>query len=457
MRVLYTPREHQTEIRNHIAYNQRCGVFAGMGTGKTVSTLTAIDELFLLGEERRPALVCAPLRVAQSTWPDEAKKWQHLREIEVSPIIGNPDERRRALRRDASVYTINYENIPWLMEELNGKFPFGTVIADEATRLKGFRLNQGTARAKALGRIAHVHPSRWINLTGTPAPNGLKDLWGQTWFLDQGQRLGRTFGAFEDRWFRLKRDGFGLEPLPFAQEQIEEKLKDLCLSITPPWAPEPIRHPVMVDLPRKARQLYDDMERRLFLEIEGWEVEAFNSASKTLKLLQLAAGAIYVDKETKEWKEVHDEKLQALESIVEEAAGMPVLVSYHFRSDLVRLQRAFPRGRVLDTKPSTIRDWNSGQIPIMFAHPQSAGHGLNLQDGGNIIVHFSHTWDLELYQQINERIGPMRQMQAGYNRPVFQYDIIARDTMDEDVIARRINKASVQDALMTALRKRGRI
>jgi SNF2 family DNA or RNA helicase len=458
----FTPREYQHAIIEHMLDNPRCAIWAGMGMGKTVSTLTVIDILELT--DPGPSLVLAPLRVASSTWPDEAKKWNHLRNIEVSPVVGTPEERRAALRRPANVFTTNYENVPWLVEHFGGKWPFRKVFPDESTKLKNFRLRQGGVRAQSLAKVAHCMVDQLKELTGTPSPNGLQDLWGQAWFLDKGVRLGRSFEAFKSRWFQSIQVGDDpratqLKPLPFAQEQIEDRMRDLCLSLDARDyfdIDEPIVNVIRVELPAKARRLYRDMEREMFLALDcGVEVEAFNAASKTIKCLQLANGAVYTDEQCSQWSDVHDVKLQALEDIVEEAAGMPVLVAYHFKSDLARLQRAFPRGRVLDKNPQTIRDWNAGKIPVLFAHPASAGHGLNLQDGGNILAFFGHWWDLEQYQQIIERIGPTRQAQAGHDRPVFIHHIVAADTVDEVVMARRESKREVQDLLLEAMKRKG--
>ena len=458
-RQVMIPRPFAPLITAHQLEHKRCAVWAGMGMGKTSSTLATLDLLFLSGEETRPAVVLAPARVAQSTWPDEAAKWEHLRHIEVQPVLGDPATRVRALRNtNANLFTINYEQLPWLVEHFKGKaWPFGTVVADESARLKSFRLRQGGARAQALAKVAHNKVSRFIELTGTPSPNGLKDLWGQAWFLDQGERLGRTWTGFTERWFKPSYDGYGIEPLPFAQEQIQDKLRDLCLSLEAKDyfdLTEPIVNVVRVELPTRARLLYEDMEKRMFMELESHEVEAFGAAARTIKCLQLANGAAYVGDSNTEFVEVHDAKLQALESIVEEAAGAPVLVAYHFKSDLARLCRAFPKGRTLDADPQTIRDWNAGRIPVLFAHPASAGHGLNLQDGGNILAFFGHWWNLEEYQQIIERIGPTRQAQAGHDRPVFIHHIVAADTVDEMVMARRDSKAEVQDILMQAMKRK---
>lgn len=466
----YTPRPYQHIITAHELEVPRGGVWAGMGMGKTVSTLTALDLLLLVSDE--PILVLAPKRVAQSTWPDEVKKWDHLAHIEISAIVGSRAKRMAALQKRAQIYTTNYENLPWLVETLGKQWRFKTLVLDEATRVKSFRgsfqtsksgneflrLDSGV-RAKALATVAHSKVERVIELTGTPSPNGLKDLWGQAWFLDKGQRLGRTYEAFKQRWFQSvpgAEQYYQVRPLEFAQEQIQGRLRDICVSLDAKDyfdLKEPIVTVVRVDLPPKARRLYRDMEREMFMQIGDNEIEAFNAASKTMKCLQVANGAAYTD-EKGNWVEIHDEKTQALESIVEEASGAPILVAYHFKSDLVRLKRAFPSGRELDDDPQTIRDWNNGRIPLLFAHPASAGHGLNLQDGGNILVFFGHWWDLEQYLQIIERIGPVRQMQAGHDRPVWIYHIVATDTVDEIVMARRDSKRGVQDLLLEAMKRR---
>ena len=455
----YTPRDYHGLIIDHILEHERCNVFAGLGTGKSGATLSALETLALV--EGDPVLIIAPVRVAQTTWPDEVKKWGF--DLPVTPILGTADQRRMALREDTPLFTVNYEWLPQLVDWFKYSprpWPFKTVIADESTKLKGFRTRQGTKRAKALAEVAHRHVKRWVNLTGTPAPNGLKDLYGQQWFVDGGQRLGKSYTAFSQRWFRTGHDGFGLEPLAHAQEEIQKLLGDVTITIDAKDyfdIKEPIVNRITVDLPHKARQQYRDMEKKMFLELEGHlgptEVEALNAASKTQKCLQLANGAIYTD-EQRNWTEVHDAKIAALDDIIEEAGGAPVLVAYHFKHDLHRLRAAFPRSRVLDSDPETIRSWNAGKIPVLFAHPASAGHGLNLQDGGNILVFFSVNWNLEEHQQIIERIGPTRQMQAGHDRPVFLHYILANDTVDFDVLERLESKASVQEILMKAMKRR---
>ena len=456
----FIPRPYQNLIIGHILSHPRCALYVSMGMGKTSSTLAALAYLKTLGEPVR-ALVLAPLRVAAATWPDEVRKWGF--DLRVSAVVGTPSQRKKALAESAEVYTTNYENVPWIIDQLSGDWPFTAIVADESTRLKGFRLGGGGgSRAKALSRVAFRSP-RFIELTGTPSPNGLLDLWGQLWFLDHGERLERSFGAFAGKYFKPRRVGASAfavtyDPLPWTSGAIQDKLRDLCLSLDAgDYFPleKPISVTVPVALPEKARRVYDQLQSEMVAELDsGEEVGAVNAAAKTVKCLQVASGAIYRE-DGESWEVLHDAKLEALASIVEEAAGEPVLVAYHWKADLDRLRKAFPDGRELDKNPETIKRWNAGKIPLLFAHPASAGHGLNLQDGGHILVFFSHWWDLEQYQQIIERIGPTRQAQAGHPRPVFLYHIVARDTVDELVMLRRETKREVQDILLDALKKSG--
>ena len=436
----------------HLYKVRRSALWMPMGGGKTVTTLTALDNLSLV-EDVFPVLVLAPLRVARSTWPDEVQKWPHLSHLRVSVVTGTPKQRERALAKEADIYCTNYDNLVWLRKELGDEWPFKTVVADEFTRLKSYRIRQGGSRARALGQVAHTHVSRFIGLTGTPAPNGVKDLWGQIWFLDRGERLGRTFSAFEQRWFRKGYDGYSLVPYDHTQKEVEDKLRDICLTVQGLQVDEPIVSPQYVDLPPMARKVYDAMEKEMFAVINDEGVEAANAAVRTQKCLQLANGALYIDEDGK-WEAAHDAKLDALDSIIEEANGAPVLVAYNFKHDLERLRRRFPQGRVLDADPDTIKQWNAGRISILFAHPASAGHGLNLADGGNILAFFGVNWNLEEHMQIIERIGPMRQKQAGYDRPVFIYPILARNTVDDLVMDRLTSKKSVQEVLLEALKRR---
>lgn len=468
-------RPYQHLIVDHIMATPKCAVWSFMGSGKTVSTLTAIDRLRLCGIEERPALIIAPLRVARDVWPDEIYQWPHLHDLRVVPILGTETERRDALWKEADVYTINFENLEWLIQKWGEHWPYGLIVIDESTKLKSLRANirknpegtewvqgQGGVRAKELLKVVFKYkPSRIVELTGTPSPNGLQDLWGQIFFLDFGRRLGRVFDAFRTRWFRPKFDGFGYEPLPNAQQMIETQLKDIVISLkTEDWfdLAKPIERNVWITLPPAVMKKYKEMERQLYTEIQGNKIEAFNAGARTQKCLQMAAGAAYLgapgDPGERKWAEAHTAKLDALEEIIEENNGMPILVAYNFKSDLARLLKRFPKGRHLDQNSQTIADWNAGKIPLLFSHPASAGHGLNLQHGSNILVYFSVDWNFENHAQIAERIGPVRQAQAGYKRNVYVYKILARGTIDEDVLEVLEKKGSIQDALMNGMRKR---
>lgn len=456
---------------DHICDLDRSSLWAGLGTGKTVSALTALDALTLTGDISRPALAIAPLRVAKRTWATEASKWDHLSGMGVVPIVGEKAAREAALRRvlkgNDQLATINYDNLPWLIEQLDGKWPFDMVIADEATRLKSFRggfqtsktgktfyRGGGGQRARAIGRVAHQTP-RWVNLTGTPSPNGLIDLWGQQWMVDAGQRLGRTFDAFRQRWFTEARNGFGLEALPFAAAQIEAALADVCLTVDIRDyydVGEPVYSEIEVDLPPKARSLYRSMEKKMWMELAGHEIEAVHAASRTLKCLQIASGAAYLE-DGKTWEHIHDAKLEALDSIIAEASGAPVLVAYHFKPDRERILRAFP-GALDLSDDRQLEEALAGKGKVWLAHPASLGHGVDgLQEHCNQIAFFSHWWSLEEHDQIIERIGPTRQMQAGKNRTVFVHYIIAAGTVDELVRQRQTTKRSTQSILLEAMKR----
>lgn len=453
----FSPRPYQKMITDWILEHDRCAIYASMGVGKSVSTLNALDVIQML--DNRPHLVIAPLRVATTTWPDEVRKWDHLAGKTVLPITGSEKERLRALRYDAEIYSVNFEQIPWLVEHYGERWPFSTIVVDESTKLKGFRLRQGTQRAKALGRVAHstkVH--RLIELTGTPAPNGLEDLWGQAWFLDKGGRLGRTYDAFKQRWFREKRNGYGTEPLEYAQEQIQRALKDICLTIdAKDWFDlrEPIVNNIYVDLPSKARTMYDQMEKEMFAELAAdRDISAVNKAVKTMRCLHMTSGFSFYG-ESKEWMDLHDAKISALEDIIEEASGAPVLVGYQWVPALARLQKAFPDGLVL-SRTEDLRKAQQGRGRVWFGHPASMGHGVDgLQEHCNIMAYFDHWWNLEERDQILGRVGPTRQMQAGKDRAVFVHNLVARDTVDDLVIERTESKRSIQDILLDAMKVRG--
>jgi len=443
----YSPKPHQKQIITAIKNNLRLNVWSGMGTGKTSATATALHELGAY-----PILIVAPKRVALSTWPDEYAKWDHLKGVNVVAISGTPKKRLQQLALGADVYTINYELLGWLYEQ---DINFKTIVADESTRLKSFR----TRRKKTKGKFT-VKPSwclakltckakRHINLTGTPTPNGLTDLWGQHWFVDQGESLGKSFSAFEQRWFRVITLGNAyakkLEPFDHSFDEITKVISDKTISIEGLDVDEPVHNVVEVELPKKAMDQYKQMEKEWFLEIDSNEAEAFNPAGKMGKCLQIASGFVYGENGP---IDLHDAKIEALKSIVNEACGMPVLVSYWWKLDPVKIMKAFPGARMLDSNPQTIEDWNAGKIPMLLAHPASCGHGLNLQYGGNILVFYSDSWGLEPYLQIIERIGPMRQKQAGFDRPVYIHHITAKDTLDSSVMESHRAKKSLQDAVL---------
>lgn len=470
----FTPREYQKLIVDFVLRNLRCNVWASMGTGKTGATLCAFDTMRMFGEAKH-ALVIAPKRVARSTWPNEVVKWDDFKHLRIAACVGTPAQRIAALRSKPDVLTINYDNLEWLVSILGDAWYFDTVFADEATRLKGLRISvqtsklgneftrgQGSVRAKALAKVAHTKVRRWVNLTGSPAPNGLQDVWGQMWFVDAGKRLGNSFTAFEQRYFTNVQNGDGysmLVPMKSSDALIKKQIADVCITVdAKDWfdIKAPIERHIKIDLPPKARQAYIDMERELFAELEsGSEVEAFNAGSRAQKCLQIANGSVYTDTETRTWETLHDEKLDALRSIVEETNGEPILCRYTHIPDRERILKAFPRARFLDDKPSTEDEWNQGRIPMLVCHAASAGHGLNLQHGGRILVDYSTDYNLEQDEQIIERVGPTRQIQSGYDRAVYRYRIIAADTIEEHSCLPRIKtKASVQDSLKDAMKIR---
>ena len=455
--MLWVPREPQKLMRDFIIATPRCNVWADMGMAKTSSTLTALDILWLAGSQFWPALVLAPKRVARDVWDAEAYKWDHLRHLRISKIMGTPEERGLAAITPADVYTINYENVPWLVEFFGGqkRWPFKIIIADESRKLQGFRIVHGGIRAAALSRIAKI-TGRWVNLTGTPAPEGLTDLWGPNWFVDFGNTLGRTHSAFAGRWFR--KTDFGLEPHAHAREEMMKLIAPFTISLDAKdyydGLEDPVERPVYFELPPGSRKIYNDMEIDLFAELPQNEIEAMNAGSKYGKCSQIASGAVYIDDQGN-WELVHNEKIRLLKEIVDEVCGDPLLVAYHFKHDKARILKAFPHARVYDTKQDE-DDWNAGKIGMMLAHPMSAGHGLNWQDGGCNIALFSSIPSAELRAQIIARIGPLRQLQAGHPRPVNVFSLIARDTVNELDYHRAQNKMSFQESIRAYVKRKRR-
>jgi SNF2 family DNA or RNA helicase len=447
-------------MMDHIAEHERCALFAAPGSGKTGAVLQGLQGIEAF--DAAPGLIIGPKRVARGVWPKEAEKWSNLAGTEVVPVIGTQTERFQALGRRALWYSINYDNLPWLYETLGkANWRFGTIVADESTRLRGHRSSgQGGKRTNALAKVAWLpRVKRFIELTGTPCPNGLHQMWGPMWFLDQGERLGKTYTAFTQRWFQRSWDGHGLDPLSFAQKQIEDRIRDICLTVDPrDWIDisEPIERDIIVELPDRAMDQYREMEKKMFLELEHdlgtHEVEAVNAAARTNKCLQMASGFVYHEGGDG-FTELHQAKIEALESIIEEVNGMPVLVAVSFRHEFQMLRRHFPKMVTLDE--ISVEDFATGKYPLLVIHPASAGHGVDgLQDATNVLVDFSSGWDLELDLQVIERIGPMRQFQSGYDRPVYRYRILAHGTADYLVKRRRETKMTILQTLLEAMKRK---
>lgn len=483
----FTPRPWQAPAIAHLLEHRRAALWKPMGSGKTVDVLTALDASNLAGDDPYPALAIGPLRVARKVWREEAGKWAHTKGQSVSQIIGDADTRGFIVDRLChpgnnalhEIYTINYENVAWLVDKLAGRMPFRSIIADEARKLGAFRIKQGGVMAGKLAEIAwHPNVVNFWELTGTPAPNGsLKDLWGQLHFLDKGRRLGLTFSAFEEKYFAYKRiqDALSHKPSiqtvvqPGSDEDIRKRVKDICLSIDLKdyiKLEEPFYVRVPVALPPAARKLYMEMEKKLFIEIEGHEIEAFNAATKSQKLMQLANGAAYLDPLVESddepgeraWKEVHTAKLEALDSIIDETGDVALLIVYNFKSDLARLKKHYLDGRHLHSEKDE-DDFKAGVFTKLFLHPKSGGHGIDgFERVCNVIVFFGQGWDMELREQVIARIGPTRQMQSGTGKPVFVYDIVGDDTIDDVILKRHVTKRGVQDLLLeaTKFRREGR-
>ena len=413
--------------------------------------MTAIEELIHDRFEITKVLVIAPKRVAEDTWTREAAKWDHLKGLTISPILGTAAQRTAALDADADLYVIGRDNVVWLVELLQKRrrgWPFDMIVIDELSSFK----NPQAKRFRALRRaIPFAH--RVVGLTGTPSPNGLMDLWSEIYLLDQGERLGRTIGWYRDEYFRPgMRNGYTVykwEPRKGAQKEIEKRISDICVSMSAAdylQLPEKIDNVIPVRLTDEERKAYDEMERDQLLQLgEDETVVALNAAAVMSKLLQIANGAVYA--EGGAVMRIHDEKAQALEEIID-TTGEPVLVFYSFRHDLETIQRRIPEARTLEG-PEDIAAWNRGEIRVLLAHPASVGYGLNLQEGGHVIVWYGLTWSLELYQQANARLH-----RQGQERPVIVHHLITEGTVDEQVMKALQAKDTSQAALLAALKER---
>ena len=419
----------------------------GMGTGKTVTTLTAIDRLLFDWMEDGPVLVIAPKRVAENTWSKESAKWEHLQHLRISKIMGTAAQRAAALRADADVYVINRENVVWLVERVGRAWPFPIVVIDELSSFKSAQAKRWKALRRVRGQIRRI-----IGLTGTPRPNGIEDLWPEMYLLDRGERLGKTLGAFRREYLiPEKMNGhivYSYKPKPGAEQKIYDLIGDICMSIRKEDVlslPGQIYEDVELTPPADVLKRYKKFERDKVLEAldDHGDLIAGSEAALVNKLLQFANGAIY--DEDGAVHELHTVKLDALEEMLEEAGGDNVLVLYAYKHDADRI-RSRIECRTLDT-PRDIDDWNAGRIPVAIAHPASIGHGLNLQDGGHIIIWYGLTWSLELYQQANERLN-----RPGQQHVCRIYHLILKGTYDERVLAALARKDEGQAAALKALK-----
>ena len=443
----YNPHEYQTYATNFILEHPVAAVLLEMGLGKSVITLTAIYELMLNRFEVQKVLVIAPLRVARDTWPAEIEKWEHLEGLTYSVAIGMEAERLAALRCPAHLYLINRENVDWLITKSGIPFDFDMVVIDELSSFKSHA-------AKRFKSLLKVRPmvKRMVGLTGTPSSNGLMDLWAEFRILDMGQRLGRYITHYRNNFFvpdkRNQQMVFSYKPRPGAEDAIYRLISDITISMKSAdflKMPECIINEVPVALSEKEWSVYQALKEDMVVDLKDEEIDAVNAAALSGKLLQMANGAVY--NEEKEVIHIHDRKLDALEDLIEGANGKPVLVAYWYNHDLQRIKERFS---VREIKTSQdIKDWNNGNIPVAVIHPASAGHGLNIQFGGSTIIWFGLTWSLELYQQTNARLW-----RQGQQRTVVIHHIIAKDTIDEDVMKALRKKEKIQSALIDSVKAR---
>lgn len=459
----FIPHDYQRYCIVRILQEPALALFLDMGLGKTVITLTAVNDLVFNRCQVGRCLVIAPKKVAEDTWTREQSKWDHLSLLRVRPVLGARQRRIKALNSPGNVFVINRENVPWLVDYYRNGWPFDMVVIDESSSFKSSR----SKRFRALKNI-RGHIRRLVELTGTPSPNGLTDLWAQVYLLDGGARLGRTLTEYRNNYFfpasRNATTIFSYEPRAGAGEKIQELIRDICISLSARdylELPERIDNVRYVRLDAKARRAYDEMERERILELPEGVLDAGSAAVLSGKLLQLANGAVYRTQELvredraaerKEAVEIHDNKLEGFLELLEELNGRNVLVFYNFQHDLARIRRLLAKTglsvRELKT-PADIADWNAGKVNVLLAHPASVAYGLNLQEGGNDVVWFGLNWNLELYQQANARLH-----RQGQKHTVYVHHLLAAGTVDEDVMAALQRKGDCQAALLEALKAR---
>ena len=443
----YEPHSYQRYAIEYIKEHPISAILLDMGLGKTSITLSAVADLLFDSFEVSKVLVIAPLRVAKTTWKDEIQKWEHLNILEYSIITGTEAERLSALNKKADIYIINRENIQWLVEKSGIEFAFDMVVIDELSSFKSWQSKRFKAFMKVRPRVKRV-----VGLTGTPSSNGLMDLFAEFKILDMGERLGRFIGQYRNTYFSPdKRNGqviYSYKPLPFAEKEIYNKISDITISMKAKdylKMPELIINNIEVEMSSKELKLYNKLKSDMVLDIDGEELNASNAAALSNKLLQMANGAVYDD--NKAVVEIHSQKLDALEDLIEATNGKPVLVAYWYKHDKDRIMQRFQAEEI--NTSADIDKWNKGEMPVALIHPASAGHGLNLQQGGSTIVWFGLTWSLELYQQLNARL-----YRQGQKETVVIHHIITKDTIDENVIKALEKKDLSQNSLIDAVKWR---
>ena len=447
----FKPHDYQRYAIRYIETHPIAAILLDMGLGKTVITLTAIQHLLYDRFEIHKVLVIAPLRVAKYNWPEELKKWEHLRDLRYSVVAGNREERITALRMQADLYIVNRENVQWLVEESGYSFDFDMIVVDELSSFKSYQAKRFRALMKVRPKVKRI-----VGLTGTPSSNGLMDLFAEFRLLDMGQRLGRYITRYREQYFESdKRNAqmvFSYKPLPGAEEAIYQKLLDITISMRATdhlQMPELLSNTYLVTLSEAEEKKYKALKKEMVLEMEGEEITVANAAALSNKLLQLANGAIYTDE--KEKRRLHERKLDALEDLLEAANGQPMLVAYWFKHDLERIIERLTKLKVkygtLDQEKN-IQQWNEGKLRVGLIHPASSGHGLNLQAGGSMVVWFGLTWSLELYQQTNARLW----RQGQRSKTVVLQHLVTKGTIDERVLKALENKNAVQQGMLAAVK-----
>lgn len=441
----FIPHAYQQYAIQHIETHKEAALFLDMGLGKTVIALSAIWDLAFDFFEVSKVLVVAPLRVARDTWPAEIEKWEHLKYMTYSVVVGTEEERRQALLKKALVYIINRENVDWLVSKSGVPFRFDMVVIDELSSFKSHTSKRFKSLLKVRPRIKRI-----VGLTGTPSGNGLMDLWAEFRLLDMGKRLGRYISHYREAFFEPDKRNqmmvFSYKPRPGAAKEIYQLIGDMTISMKSlDFLPMPklIMNEVHVKLSPAERKVYDELRKKMALSIEGKEIDAANAAALSGKLLQMANGAVY-DDDHKPIR-IHDRKLDALEDLVEAANGKPILIAYWFKHDLARMKERLSIREIRSSKDIT--DWNEGKIPVAAIHPASAGHGLNLQAGGSVLIWFGLTWSLELYQQTNARLW-----RQGQKHTVIIEHIVTEGTIDEQVMRALQSKNKTQEALIAAVK-----